>query len=117
LEEDIRNVVVVHCLGKIPIRTALVISCFLVKHRDCGSASEAMQMFGKHVAPLDDPIFRRYAQYFAKCVENGFVPDEMQVQVHLHKMVMHGVPNFSYSGGSKPLFSISQDGRRVFFQK
>jgi len=109
------NIIVVHCRGRKKDRTVVMISAWLVASGYCTSVSEAMQLVGKMLSPLERPSQIRYLKYYGKSLKTG-VPSKDRF-IFLHKIRLNTIPNFKFTGGCDPWFSIFQQGKKVFYTK
>jgi hypothetical protein len=92
-----------------------MISAWLVASGYCTSVSEAMQLVGKMLNPLEHPSQIRYLKYYGKSLKTGMPPKDRFI--FLHKIRLNTIPNFKFTGGCDPWFSIFQQGKKVFYTK
>jgi hypothetical protein len=74
-----------------------MVSAWLVSSGYCTSTSEAMQVVGKMLQPLDYPSQIRFLKYYGKSLKSG-VPQKDRF-IFLHKIRFNTIPNFKFTGG------------------
>lgn len=110
------NVAIVQCKNGLS-RSGLFVACFLKYCEIFGSAHEAFEYFLHKRSPTDQSwvtiTLRRYLRYFNDTIILvGRVPNDCPL--HLHQVILNGVPNFDGSGSCNPGIEIYQNGKLTY---
>lgn len=110
LAADAKNVIAVHCkAGK--GRTGLMICAYLLWSQQCGTAQEALKLFGDKRTMdgkgVQIPSQKRYLRYFEEALRTykGALPPTPRIV--LTKIVLSTTPRFDPDGGCDPYLVVS----------
>eukprot|EP01127_Copromyxa_protea_P014151 TRINITY_DN389_c1_g1_i1.p1 TRINITY_DN389_c1_g1~~TRINITY_DN389_c1_g1_i1.p1 ORF type:complete len:2271 (-),score=715.31 TRINITY_DN389_c1_g1_i1:92-6904(-) len=107
------NCAIIHDSGKGYHQTFLVTVCALMALVPNLSVEEAIKMFPSK--PDVPNSYYRYINYYHTLLkEKGKRPDKT---MHLHKVVINSIPNFKFTGGCDPHYSVSSAGKTLFISK
>eukprot|EP01127_Copromyxa_protea_P002448 TRINITY_DN1232_c1_g1_i3.p1 TRINITY_DN1232_c1_g1~~TRINITY_DN1232_c1_g1_i3.p1 ORF type:complete len:1723 (-),score=480.39 TRINITY_DN1232_c1_g1_i3:45-4628(-) len=110
------SMAIIHCDGELPIRTVIVATASFIASDSSVSSVKALSLMSGSVQPYHLlPSQSRYLKYFKKLMDGDAIGPT--ARLHLHKIVMHGIPKFSFTGSCTPYFGITQGGKALYFSK
>ncbi|KAG8199629.1 hypothetical protein JTE90_009463 [Oedothorax gibbosus] len=117
INSDPQNVAVIHSKGDVG-RAGIVIAAYMHYSNICASADQALdrfamkQFFDDKLADSMQPSQRRYVHYFAGLLSGSIRMNNNSL--YLHRVIIHGVPNFDLKGGCKPFLKIYQGMQQIY---
>ena len=107
LSADAEHVAIVHCKGG-KGRTGTVVACYLLYSGVCSNPLEALELFARNRSHKKKGVTGasqlRYVSYFGAILNAKKRPTPRRLK--FQKLALTSVPNFSRSGGCKPLLCI-----------
>ncbi|GFS81813.1 tensin-3 [Nephila pilipes] len=117
LNSDPQNIAVIHSKGD-KGRAGIVIAAYMHYSNICASADQALdrfamkQFFDDKLADSMQPSQKRYVHYFAGLLSGAIRMNNNAL--YLHRVVIHGVPNFDSRGGCRPFLKIYQGMQQIY---
>ncbi|XP_054722320.1 tensin-1-like, partial [Uloborus diversus] len=108
---DPQNIAIIHSKGD-KGRAGIVIAAYMHYSNICASADQALdrfamkQFFDDKLSDSMQPSQKRYVHYFAGLLSGAIRMNNNPL--YLHRLIIHGVPNFDARGGCKPFLKIYQ---------
>ncbi|XP_055935495.1 tensin-1-like isoform X3 [Argiope bruennichi] len=117
LNSDPQNIAVIHSKGD-KGRAGVVIAAYMHYSNICASADQALdrfamkQFFDDKLADSMQPSQKRYVHYFAGLLSGAIRMNNNSL--FLHRIIIHGVPNFDSRGGCRPFVKIYQGMQQIY---
>ncbi|GBL99826.1 Tensin-1 [Araneus ventricosus] len=117
LNSDPQNIAVIHSKGD-KGRAGVVIAAYMHYSNICASADQALdrfamkQFFDDKLADSMQPSQKRYVHYFAGLLSGAIRMNNNSL--YLHRVIIHGVPNFDTRGGCRPFLKIYQGMQQIY---
>ncbi|KFM74955.1 Tensin-1, partial [Stegodyphus mimosarum] len=117
INSDPQNIAVIHSKGD-KGRAGIVIAAYMHYSNICASADQALdrfamkQFFEDKLANSMQPSQRRYVNYFTGLLSGAIRMNNNAL--YLHRLVIHGVPNFDSRGGCRPFLKIYQGMQQIY---
>ncbi|XP_071033229.1 tensin-2 isoform X30 [Parasteatoda tepidariorum] len=114
---DPQNIAVIHSKGDIG-RAGIVIAAYMHYSNICASADQALdrltmkKFFEDRLSGSMQPSQKRYVHYFAGLLSGAIRMNNNSI--YLHRVIIHGVPNFESRGGCKPFIKIYQGMQLIY---
>ncbi|XP_070570187.1 uncharacterized protein [Ptychodera flava] len=118
LSTDPQHVVVIHSKGGLG-RLGVVLSAYIEYIRICnGNGNHSPEKFAmerffvENLSAVTESSQMRYVKYFS-----GLLSGSIQINnspLHLHCVVLHGIPNFDGKGGCRPFFKVYQAMQPIY---
>ncbi|XP_035216145.1 tensin-like isoform X2 [Stegodyphus dumicola] len=117
INSDPQNIAVIHSKGD-KGRAGIVIAAYMHYSNICASADQALdrfamkQFFEDKLANSMQPSQQRYVNYFTGLLSGAIRMNSNPL--YLHRLIVHGVPNFDSRGGCRPFLKIYQGMQQIY---